>query len=278
MEGIPDLEYGGITASGEAQPVGEDAAPMRRAPGFERAGPPGADQGRTKRPPRSCHRGMNALRGVVCAFCATLVGLAAAPVAAAGCGWSGYSYAGVLGERPATAVAATVTALRAARVESGHVAAWVGVGGAGAGPAGRDVWLQTGLVARAGRPHALYVEWKRPGSGRRYVVVQARVRLGEAHRLLVRELPGRPSVWRAFVDGRPVSPPLRLGEAAAALPGVATAESWDGGRPACNRFAYRYENVAMTAGGQSMRLLELEDPGYRIERRERTSFLARSRR
>jgi hypothetical protein len=278
MEGIPDLEYGGITASGEAQPVGEDAAPMRRAPGFERAGPPGADQGRTKRPPRSCHRGMNALRGVVCAFCATSVALAVASVATAGCGWSGYSYAGVLGERPATAVAATLTVVRTAHVESGHVAAWVGVGGAGAGPGGQDAWLQTGLVARAGRQHTLYVEWRRPRSGRQYVVVQARVALGEAHRLLVRELPRRPSVWRAFVDGRPVSPPLRLGHGPSRLPGVATAESWDGGRTACNRFGYRYENVSMTVGGQPVRLLELEDPGYRIERRERTSFLARSRR
>jgi hypothetical protein len=133
-------------------------------------------------------------------------------------------------------------------------------------------------VARAGRPHALYVEWKRPGAARRYLVVQARVALGETHQLLVRELPQRPSVWRAFVDGRPASPPLRLGQGAAPLPGTATAESWDGGRPACNRFGYRFENVSMTAGGRAVRLLELEDPGYRIERRERTSFLARSRR
>jgi hypothetical protein len=219
---------------------------------------------------------MNPLPGL--AIGASVLALAAAPAAGAACGWRGYSYAGMLGERPATAVAATVTAVHGARVESGHVAAWLGVGGAGAGPAGQDAWLQTGLVARHGRLQRLYVEWKRPWAKRRYVELRSVVPVGESHRLLVRELPGRPSVWRAYVDGHAASPPLRLAGSHGRLPGVVTAESWDGGRPACNRFAFRYEDVTMSHGRAPVELLELEDPGYLVERSERATFVARSRR
>jgi hypothetical protein len=59
---------------------------------------------------------------------------------------------------------------------------------------------------------------------------------------------------------------------------VVTAESWDGGRPACNRFAFRYEDVTMSDGRAPVELLELEDPGYLVERSERATFVARSRR
>jgi hypothetical protein len=209
---------------------------------------------------------------------ATVVALTAAPAAdGAVCGWPGYSYAGVLGARPAAGVGATVSAVTRPRVESGHVAAWLGVGGAGAGLAGQDAWLQTGLVTRPGRPQRLYVEWKRPGAGRRYVELGA-APVGEPHRLVVRELPRRPSVWRAYVDGRPVSPAVRLPDSHGRLPGVAAAETWDGGRPACNRFAFRYENVTMSNGVAPVDLLELEDPGYRVEQSERATFVARSRR
>jgi hypothetical protein len=209
---------------------------------------------------------------------ATLVALAATPAGWGACGWPGYSYAGVLGDRPVSAVAATVTTVRAARVESGHVAAWVGVGGSGAGPGGRDEWLQVGLVARAGRGQVLYVEWKRPGAGRRYAELGLAGPAGESHTLLVRELPGRRSVWRAFVDGRPAGPAVLLPGSHGRLPGAATAETWDGGRPACNRFAFRYEDVRLRAPGARVGLLELEDPGYRVERGERATFVARSRR
>jgi hypothetical protein len=219
---------------------------------------------------------MTGLRRLWLILGATFVVLAAAPAAGATCGWPGYSYAGVLGERPASTIAATVTALRSAHVQSGHVAAWIGVGGSGVGSGGQAAWLQTGLVARPGELQTLYVEWKRPGVPRRYAVVSAAVPVGARHTLVVRELAGRRSVWRAYVDGRPVSPPVLLPRSHGRLPGIATAESWDGGRPACNEFAFRYEDVRMSAGGVPVALLELEDPGYRVERSERATFVARS--
>src|SRR5262245_48856509 len=118
---------------------------MRRAPGFERARP--TRGGVAAGSPAAAHvwLGMTGLRGLRLVLGAAFVALATAPAAVgATCGVPGYSYAGVLGDRPASTIAATVAAVQTARVESGHVAAWIGVGGAGAGVGGRDAWLQTG--------------------------------------------------------------------------------------------------------------------------------------
>jgi hypothetical protein len=203
---------------------------------------------------------------------AALAALCLAAPAFGACGWPGYSYAGVTSTGAVTSVAATVTPLRQPDVESGHVAAWVGVGGYGAGPGGVDEWIQAGIAARAGDGQVLYVEWKRPGSKRRYVEVDATVTVGERHRLAVVEV--RDDVWRVFVDGRTVASAVRLRGSHDRLAAVATGESWDGGQPACNRFAYRFAGLALGGGG---RTAELEDPGYRVVR-SATAFVARSTR
>jgi hypothetical protein len=216
---------------------------------------------------------------------ATLAALcAAAPSAtaatAARCGVAGYSYAGVASAQAAPGAAATVTALRAPGVEHGHVAAWIG--GAGMGPRGSDEWLQAGLVARPGGSQRLYVEWKRPGSSRGYLELAGSVAVGDRHRLAVRELDGRPSVWRAYVDGAAVGPAVRLPGSHGRFPAVATAESWDGGRPSCNRFAFRFAAlwVAQQDRGAlaAPAFVRIQDPGYRVEMRERATFVARSNR
>jgi hypothetical protein len=218
---------------------------------------------------------------------ATLAALcAAAPSASAAaaerCGVAGYSYAGVASAQAAPGAAATVTALRAPGVEHGHVAAWIGVGGAGMGPRGSDEWLQAGLVARPGGSQRLYVEWKRPGSSRGYLELAGSVAVGDRHRLAVRELDGRPSVWRAYVDGAAVGPAVRLPGSHGRFPAVATAESWDGGRPSCNRFAFRFAAlwVAQQDRGAlaAPAFVRIQDPGYRVEMRERATFVARSNR
>jgi hypothetical protein len=210
---------------------------------------------------------------IVLTCLAALAALCAATPAFGACGWPGYSYAGVTSTGAVTSVSATVTALQRPDVESGHVAAWVGVGGYGAGPGGADEWIQAGVAARAGGGQVLYVEWKRPGSRRRYVEVEAGVAVGERHRVAVVEL--RPTIWRAYVDGRAVGRAVRLPGSHGRFAAVATAESWDGGRPACNRFAYRF--AALALGGTSGTTAELEDPGYRVVR-SATAFVARSAR
>lgn len=209
---------------------------------------------------------------------------AAAPagaVPAARCGVSGYSYAGLATAAAVRGVAATVSALARPRVQSGHVAAWVGVGGYGLGPGGRDEWIQVGIAAEPGSRQRLYVEWKRPRGPHRQLWLDDEIALGAGKRLAVIELPGRRSWWRAFVDGRPAGRAVFLPGSHGRFPGLATAESWDGGRAACNRFAYRFAALALLPAsrrpaGAPPRTVELEDRGYLVERRERATFIARS--
>jgi hypothetical protein len=201
---------------------------------------------------------------------------------ARGCGPAGYGYAGVLSTTAASGVAATVSALAWPSVSGGHVAAWVGVGGYGMGPGGSDEWIQAGLTATPGSSQRVYVEWKRPRGRPHLFVVERRLGVGAARRLAVRELPGRRSVWRAYLDGRAVGPAVHLPGSHGRFPAMAVAESWDGGRRACNRFAYRFAALSIVPArgvhGGSAGTIELEDPGYVIERRERATYVARSRR
>lgn len=199
--------------------------------------------------------------------------------ASAVCGSSGYSYAGLMSAEPAFGVAATVTALSPPRVENGHVGAWVGVGWIDAAPNGGGEWIQVGLSAFPGVGSRIYYEVMVPGEAPRYVELDAEVTPGESHRLAVLELTSRPDWWRVWVDGRPVGEPVYLPGSHGAWEPIATAESWDGGRPACNRFAYRFERLAVAArpGGRWKPLLvgaELTAPGYRLVRHTRTTFVA----
>src|SRR5438876_3018900 len=92
--------------------------------------------------------------------------------ATAGCGVSSYSYAGVSSIEARYGVGAQITAVRKPDVTKGHVAAWVGVGGAGLGPNNTDEWLQVGLSAKPGEDPALYYEVARPNQAPRYVMLK----------------------------------------------------------------------------------------------------------
>jgi hypothetical protein len=199
---------------------------------------------------------------------------------AAGCGPRGYAYAGLALRQAQFGIGASLTAIAPPVVQSGHVAGWVGVGGPGQGPNGSDEWLQVGLNTSSpgSRRNELYYELARPSGVVGYHAVDADVRLGEQLRVAVLETIGRPGVWRVWVDGRPVSPPIFLPESHLALTPMAMTESWDGGAPACNRFEYRFRNVVVAgAAGGGWRPAHgadvLEDPGYRVVRRT-TEFLA----
>ena len=126
------------------------------------------------------------LIGALCAVVGTAFALAGP--AAASCGLSGYSYAGVRAARSADGISARLAAVSAPKVENGHVAAWVGVGGSGAGAGGADEWLQVGLSAEPGGSSRLYYEVAQPGYAPRYVVLDANVPVGSTHGLGVLEV------------------------------------------------------------------------------------------
>jgi hypothetical protein len=154
------------------------------------------------------------------------------------CVQKGYSYAGVVGRGPATGVSAVLTAATKPEVRSGHVAAWIGIGGRGAGPNGADVWLQAGLVSYPQTGNRLYYELMLP-QGRRYVELARDVQPARRLNLAVLESP-RAGAWQVLVDGRAITAPLELPGSHASWPAIATAESWAHGRQACNSYAFGF--------------------------------------
>jgi hypothetical protein len=83
--------------------------------------------------------------------------------------------------------------------------------------------------------------------------------------------------WRIWVNGRAVTRPIALPESHGTLSPMAMAESWDGGRSACNRFRYRFDRVSVAGapGGAWHAAREatvLQDRGYRVIRRAAASF------
>lgn len=206
---------------------------------------------------------------------AILVALAAAASPARAsessrCGDSGYSYAGVAGAALAYGVAADVSAVTRPAVRGGHVAAWVGVGGYGLGANGTDAWIQAGLIAREDGVVNLYYEVTRPGYRPKMTLVRG-ARAGRSYHVAVLEIARRPGWWRVWVDGRPLTKPISLPGSHGSWEPIATAESWDGGVQACNRFDFRFSCVAVaTQPGGTWRPLvhaaTLQAPGYRVKR------------
>ena len=193
------------------------------------------------------------------------------------CGPSGYAYAGLQPAQAGYGISAVLTSLAAPAVESGHVAGWVGVGGPGQGPGGTDEWIQAGLNGLPGSGNKLYYEVMRPGAGTSYAEVATSVANGRPLRIAVLETAANSGVWRIWVNGRAVTAPIALAGSHGRLSPMAMGESWDGGRPACNRYSYRFENISIAgAPGGSWQAARdatvLQDRGYRVVRRAPDSF------
>jgi len=170
-----------------------------------------------------------------------------------------------------------LASLAAPVVESGHVAGWVGVGGPGQGPGGSNEWIQVGLNSLPGASNKLYYEVMRPGVGQTYAEVAANVPNGRSLRLAVLETAATPGAWRVWVNGAPVTPAIMLSGSHGKLSPMAMGESWDGGRPSCNRYAYRFDKLALAAapGGSWLPVRNatvLQDSGYRVVKRTLASF------
>lgn len=192
----------------------------------------------------------------------------------------GYSYAGVQDARAATGIRATLVQVAIPRVARGHVAAWIGVGGPGQGAGGRDEWIQIGLNALSDGVSRLYFEIDRPGPGPSYQELSSDVAVGSRYEVTVLELASRPGWWQVRLNGAPVSEPVELPGSSRWRP-MAVAESWVGGRHACNTFAYRFENVAVAlrSSGAWSTLVDgyrFHDPGYRMRRETGRTFLISS--
>jgi hypothetical protein len=190
------------------------------------------------------------LAGVLAA--AALVGTSGTATAgrtACAQGNGGYTYAGHQAAVRGHGVRATIAATRSLGVEAGHVSGWIGVGGPGQGANGEDAWIQVGLAALHGVEEPfLYAEIARGGRQPKFVLVENGVDVDERRDLAVLEMSGRPGWWRVWVDGSPVTKPTFLRGSSGRWSPIATAESWNGGRAACNSFAYRFERVSVAYG------------------------------
>jgi hypothetical protein len=164
-------------------------------------------------------------------------------------GNDGYTYAGHQASHYGHGVRATITLRSAPVVAAGHVSGWVGVGGPGQGANGEDAWIQVGLAAMHGLDPFLYAEIARNGRYPQFVLIENGVQVGERRNLAVLEMARRPGWWRAWVDGKPVTKPVRLRGSTGRWAPIATAESWNGGHVVCNTFGYRFERVSVSYGG-----------------------------
>jgi hypothetical protein len=197
----------------------------------------------------------------------------AAPAFADSCGNPGYSYAGVVTQTRTAGVQAAITAPVAPQVESGDVSGWIGVGRVGV--AGKRGVLRVGLLAQTNGTMQLYYEVRRNSGWVRHLGPQ--VQPGERH--FVKIVRSRQNVkrWRVLIDGNMVGPALRLGNGWKWLRAVATAESWDGGAPSCNRFRYAFGSVKIR-NGRGWRRVDtrraVQDPGYKVLNQHRARFLA----
>lgn len=161
---------------------------------------------------------------------------------------TGYSYAGVGAASPAHGISAIISPLNAFDILNGHVAGWVGVGGPGEGPGGRNEWLQVGYSGFPGVTGSdIYYEVAQPSRHfPTYHQVAAALPVGTVSKVAVLEMHNRPDWWRVWLNHKPVSAPIRLPESHDRWSPIATAESWDGGTGGtCNTFLYRFRHVAI---------------------------------
>jgi hypothetical protein len=163
----------------------------------------------------------------------------------------GYSYAGISSKGEVDGAAATITVTRAASVQAGHVAAWLGIGGPSAGPGGIDEWIQVGLADIAGASGVrLYYEAKR-GEYYRYGELPASVAVGSPHRLQLLESASRHDWWQASVDGTPVGPSVFLPGSGNAWPAQVVTENWPSHTTTCNAFSFEFTRIAVRSSHAS---------------------------
>ena len=195
--------------------------------------------------------------GCVMAF-AVVVALAAAAggaggtvgaQAASGCK-KNYAYSGLQEAKPRSGMRARLTSLGAPGVKVGHVAGWIGVGGAGAGPKGEDEWLQIGYSGFDDGHAEIYYEVAAPGKPPTYHTVKAKLSPTENHLISVLEVGDKKGSWRVWMDGKAVSPVISLPNSHGRFAPQAIGETWNAGTTTCNHYGYGFHDVQVaTAPG-----------------------------
>jgi hypothetical protein len=163
-------------------------------------------------------------------------------------GNGGYTYAGYQATDRAHGVRAKITATRPLEATAGHVAGWVGLGGPGQGVGGEDAWIQVGIASAFGTPPFLYAEVTRGGRYPKFIPLDPEVAVGDTISVAVLEVAGRPGWWRVWVDGHVATKPVKIRGSSGRWAPIATAESFNGGKVACNSFAFRFEHVLVSHG------------------------------
>jgi hypothetical protein len=110
------------------------------------------------------------------------------------------------------------------------------------------MWLQVGLASMPGWGTVLYAEVTRPDKAPEFRLLEENIKVGDSRRVAVLEMARRPGWWRIWVDGVPVGESVHLPGSTERWAPIATAESWNGGEPSCNRFAFRFERVSVSHG------------------------------
>jgi hypothetical protein len=166
---------------------------------------------------------------------------------AASCTSATFAYAGLFSDRAGTGIEATVTMLADAVVTQGHVAGWIGVGGLNSGPKGKTEWLQAGVATTQDGKTAIYAETVQVGVIPVYQALVRDVVPGRPYQLAVRTVLHRPEVWQVWLNGRPVTPAVKLPGSKHFEP-MAMGESWNGGPPrTCNGFSYRFAHLKIAS-------------------------------
>jgi len=162
-------------------------------------------------------------------------------------------------------------------VDGGHVAAWVGIGGAGLGPGGTDEWLQVGLASFDQPDARLYYELAVPGKSPHFFELGRGILPGFSLRVAVMELPYSPNYW-VVVTPKGVAGPFFLPNSHNRWEPVATAESWAKCGSLCNRYSYRFQNVELGEKHGSWKAMRnpitLHDPGWKVHKSSSSAFSA----
>jgi hypothetical protein len=170
----------------------------------------------------------------------------ASGLAGAGCKRN-YDYTGVQNVAPSSGIRAYLTTTTPPAVKAGHVAGWVGVGGPGLGPGGKDEWLQAGYSGFDTGEAQVYYEVALPNKPPAYHTVVAALAPSAKNLLTVLEVAGKQGSWQVFMNNEPVSPVISLPQSHDKFSPQALGETWNGGTTDCNIWGYGFGDVEVAA-------------------------------
>jgi len=165
------------------------------------------------------------------------------------CPAGSFNYAGIQASISSHGISAVIKYLRNPIVPSGHAAGWVGVGSA-------TVHIQIGYASfppQQGQPpdNQIYYEIQIYGLQPKYYQVTApRIQVGDTHTFAVLEVAGKPGVWRAWMDNKPVSKPAFLKTLHNGVYGQAVVENWSNSA-GCNVMSYGFSKLAIAPNPSS---------------------------